>query len=500
MVEMDRGGVQVKMGVFVQYLFENTRLFLLLVLSIGFIYRAYPHMFLIPRWIAEEETYFMLVRDLIETGTVRQLKYSAAGESYMVYFVWLVTKINPITICQYINPLLGALTVIPMYFLVKKHLDKKDAYLVCLMYTFSEAVFYRSAHFGSPEISGFLIMVCALCFYDNRKYIPALLLVFLSFFFHLLPFAIGVGVMVCDTFLHKSFKHKLVVGFLCLASVFVFFSPLNPYQVIIRYINVYRLITNLSLENVFIYEFTEILDAIPIFLGMLALLTMSVVGFWKIKRRPTGIFFSMLVIAVLIFIYSWFGYTGDPSMPPTRTIMYFVLPLSYYSLKFEWRKPLMVGLVCGLMVMSAFNGMDVMLLIRGSLSLGEHKALDELQEMGLLDYPTGWWGDYGVQVGTATRSKRGWTWCPISNLTYMEVTFEAANYEETFNRENGFTHVFYSERMKKRAMFLVFYGIEDKRTLVIRKPVEDIWCTMDEWSLFYDNYGVKVYEKVVKDG
>ena len=68
---------------------------------LGLFYRSYPHLYLIPRWIIEEEVFAHAILELIRTGTTFRIGYQPVLEQYLLYFIYLLTHINPTTLSQY---------------------------------------------------------------------------------------------------------------------------------------------------------------------------------------------------------------------------------------------------------------------------------------------------------------------------------------------------------------------------------------------------------------
>lgn len=488
----------------------SIKFLLSLLVVVGFLYRAYLHMFLVPRWMVEEESNYMIVNDLVTTGSPRQLQFRPLLTYYVVYSLWLIFRINPIIICQYINPIVGALTVIPLFLLGRQFLDKKWSLTICLFWTFSEASFYRTVHFGTTEPLAFFFTVFALYFYQRKKYLFLGISLVLSFLSHLLPAFFVVTVIFFHQVFFKEWKQK-IIGILIMSVVILFiYSPLNPSQRIRSILSPLTLFSRLTFNNIFLYSFTELFLGAKRFLGMIFLFFFSVIAFVK-RTKQNRLVTTILLSAFGFFVFSWMAYSPLVFAPP-RLTFYFVIPLSYYSVnginhifniiqlkKFVKHISIIICIciVISSMVISSFNGFETMLWISDSLTKEEYKVLDELQTMGLITTPTEWWCDYPAMIALVARTPKTYLSSMVQNETVIQQQSELLLNTSTA-LPPIFKFIFLSERIKKNGFFITFTCSRSKLT---HKPVKDVWNNCSMWELLYHKpeYGVKVYKRVIKD-
>ena len=473
-------------------------------------------MFLVYRWMPCEEEYnYMTVYDLVMTGSPRQTQFYPILTHYAVYGIWTIIRINPITISQYFNPVIGALTIIPIYLLSKQFFNKKQSLLVCLFWTFSEASFYRTSYFGSTETLGFFLAISGLYLYRRKKYLFSSLFIFSSLMSHLLPAFFVVAVI----FLHQIFtgtkKQKLISLFTVLGVILFINSPFSPHQRLLSVINPSVIFSQIDKTNIGLYSLTDIGLGISIFSGIFIL---GIFTFWTLitKGIQNKFIFSMLLTAIGLFVFSWISYSPFIFAPP-RLTFYFVLPFSYYFIKLFANKrdrivkTLIIFLICVSMVMSSVKGLETVLWIDDSLTASEYKVLDELQKTGQIINVVDWWGDYGVKVALSVRQPYTITWevkveqtinIPSVSLTQnmSEEDFGQTIIEDDMNKtmatKTKYKYIFLSERMERNGFFVVWGGVGGKRSLLVHKPVADVWKNSTMWELKYDKYGVKIYEKI----
>jgi hypothetical protein len=236
-----------------QKITHNT-IYLFILFIAGLIYRSYPHLFLIPRWIIEEEQYAYSVVELVKTGTTMRVGFQPLLEQYVIYYFYLLTHINITTLLQYANPFFGALTIIPLYFLFKNFLTDKQSLIAVTLWAFTENAIYRSATFNSTEAFGFLLAVTALVLYLRKNYIGFVGFIIPSLYAHLLPAVFIIGVVSLDIFLKGTVKNKIIVIIFGICLILFLYSPFNPHQRMIYSITPNIFASQFNISNIFLYS------------------------------------------------------------------------------------------------------------------------------------------------------------------------------------------------------------------------------------------------------
>jgi asparagine N-glycosylation enzyme membrane subunit Stt3 len=476
---------------------------LIVIAVIAFFIRASPHLFFIPQWSPEEEYNYLIVKELISIGSTFQIGSYPIFGHLIVFGIYTISgnSISPVVISQYINPVFGALTVIPLFFLIKKLSNEKTALLASIFWTFSETVFYRTSTFSSTEAIAFFLTISALYLYTRKKYVPASILIGLAFYTHLLPAVFAVLIIFTHQFYIRSIKIKVLSIISISAMALFLLSPFNPHQRLASVIEPTVLITHFNPSNIFLYSFSDILIGLSVFLGTVALGLLTIISLVKYKIQ-NKLVFSMLIVAFLVFVFSWIVYSPNIFAPP-RLTFYFIIPLSFFasvlivkSYQPTFIKYGVVALIVSLMLCSSIVGLRSMIWVQNSATNDEYSALDDLQNLGLLNInPSRWWSDYPIRISITSRASLTNPDMSINSAVnetdVINSSAQLADQNATLNQNTLFKYVFFSERMKKESFFTVY---TDNRTAQIREPLHDIWSNSSIWHLIYYNYGVKVYE------
>lgn len=453
-------------------------------MGVGFLFRAYPHLWLVFRFIVEEVYNYQTVRDLVLTGANPQAGFYPMLEHQLIYAAWLLTRIDPVTLSQYANPLLGALTAVPLYYVLRHRLTQRQALLGCGLWTLSEAAFYRAAYFGSTEALGFLFALTALAAYQRKKYVLTAPLLVLGAASHLLPTAFTFGVITADLVLKATTRQRILLSGLVISVVAVFFSSLNPHQRLLSSLRPEYLLGNFGTFG--IYGLWEVLGAAAIFGGFVALGLAAAWGWlWTRRNRLMTVY---LALAAGLFIFSWVDYQPNIFAPP-RLTFYFLVPLIYYAA--TWVNIKTVGLICAVAVAASWAGCPAMLMTAHTVTAEEYAALDELAEMKLIkDY--GWWlADYPIKTALSLYAE---------DMILWEVPFNGAEIVKASKRVNDtftsptftypYQYIFLSERMKQGAFLIINTG---ERSIQRVQPIADVWAGDPLWEVAYQGHGVTVY-------
>lgn len=469
----------------------------------GFLYRAYPHLLVIPRFIIEEEYNYMTVDELVRTGSTNLMGFYPVLEHYLIYWTHLATGINPEILSVYANPLFGALTVVPVYYLAKRYLGD-GALMACAFWSFSEAAFYRASYFGSTEALGFLLsfssLVLLLSAYDKfNKYrenlrsvafraLGSIICIVLAFQSHILPSIFILGVILGTIFFKSQTRVKVIVTMIGIAAVGFLYSPLNPHQRLVASIDPTVLLSKIKIENLGIYGLEEILGSIPMFAGFMAL---ALVALPSLRKTDTFMRVWLLAAAGL-FAFSWIGYSANLFAPP-RLTFYFIIPFSILATR-TLSGPIfgkfVVAALCLLMVTSSVAGLQPMLYVDDCLSAEEYAFIEKITEIQPVTCVTEWYTDYPVQVELTKYYEK-------TPSTELNMTTVESLSRDMLDPETATTHKFYrfvivTPRMNRNSLFMIY---SDGRTRQIHKPISDIWSSDPSWKLVYEDNGMKFYRR-----
>jgi len=503
----------------------HIKIYLSVLCLFSFIYRAYPHLFLIPRWITEEDVFSYAIFELIQTGTTVRIGYQAVVEQYLIYFVYLATHINPIILVQYANPLIGGLSVIPVYYCMKQLLTKKEAIIATTIWTFNENMIYRSSTFNSTETFGFFLAMIALYMYLNIKdkeqrnskikfFCGFLVFIIISIFSHVLPATLILGIVSLDMFLKGNKKNKIFVSLLvCLVIIFLY-SPLNPNQTMMYSIRPELILSQFSLSNILsLYSISDLMFGISIFFGSVILIFISLPEILSFKYKHQFMYIYLFGCSIL-FIASWLIYSNY-LIAPTRVVLYFIIPFSYFTSIFISKFKNKISIICVSIIvittiLTSLNGVNTMLFIDKSLTLDEYEFLEKSANIQNTTSFSDWWTDTIFRESLLiSRYKIGATKpallpniSRIINVTNLRVNINTTlSTTTTTTLTNGtvitninppiFKYVLLSPRMEKSAFFLVNTKY---RTLQINEPVVDIWKDLPDWELIEEYKNIKVYK------
>ena len=460
---------------------------LFILFCVGFFYRAYPHLVLVPRWIIEEEYNFVIVKDLIRFGETLYPNSYPILEHLLIYNIYKITNLSPIILSQYANPFLGALTIVPLYFLLKRYLTTRQTLCGCLFWTLSEAAFYRASSFGSTEVLGFLLSLSVLTLYVYKRYVWVLILFPIALYSHLLPSIFIFGVMALDLFMKSSKKQKVVVIFSGVSILLFLASPLNPHGRILHTLNFSTIVLNFDVMNIFLYSLPELISGVFIFGGFVCLVLVTFAVFTR-KQMNNNVMNVFLFLAAGLFFWSWIDYSPGVFAPP-RLTFYFLVPLIYYSVKFVTESvathaQFIVCVIGLIMVGSAVVGTPTMLFIDDCVTKEEYEFLDKLPVT--VETVDEWWTDYPLRVSLESRYEG------VQVEIFNELSTRDYTNPFVTMTESQFKYVLITPRMERSSLFFVY----PKRTVQIRKPIADIWANSSLWKLLVEENGIKLYKRV----
>lgn len=490
-----------------------TQMCLAVLFVLGLFYRSYPHLYLIPRWIIEEEVFAYSILELIRTGTTLRIGYQPVLEQYLIYFIYLVTHINPTTLSQYANPVIGALTVVPVYYVLRKISTQREALVASALWTFNENMIYRSSTFNSTEALGLFFGLIALYTYLNyfglKKYILFLIFIILSVFTHVLPATFIIGVVSLDMFFKGNMRNKILTAISISLFVIFLYSPLNPNAVMMHSINPIVMLSQFNLSNIFLYSLSDLLLGVSVFLGSVILVILSFISIILYKHNKLMVIY--LFGCVSLFVVSWMVYSSY-LIGPTRTIIYFILPLSYFSsiliCKLKTKTTFILTVILILtMSLTSLNGTTTILYVNNTMTIDEYEFLEN-SEIIKNTYNFGeWWTDMPLKSSLLLFS---------SNLkpTILPDTFHVNDNKNIVVNLNStisttitttnidgtvvitkvppiYKYIIFSPRMEKSAFFFINTKY---RTIQIKQPLVDIWKDMTDWKLIEEYKNIKLYK------
>jgi len=478
---------------------------LIALVILGFIFRMYPHLFLIPRWVAEEAFVFRQTQEMATEKITFNVTIPILTQ-LIVYFTSLFSHIDLRTIAMSFNPLISALTVVPIYYFSIKYLTKTQSVFVCMFWTFSESVFYRSATYSSTEPLAIFLCVFSLAFYVRKNYIPSFAFLILSLFSHLLPGAFTIGVVAVDMFLNTSKKKKLIAIGLCLAFYLFILSPFDTHIKQQDKINPIYLISRFKISNIMLYSATDIAFGISVFMGSIFLILFSLLEIISTKFSIDKIIISMLIVATGLFTFSWIFYSPYLFAPPRLTI-YFIIPLAMLSSK--WissmkgnRKYIIFMFISVIMILSTFSGLNAFLTVSDAPTLNEYSAINDLYKTGVIKDYDKWFADYPATCSIVSAEiTDSFLYIKPANQTLVDTqseelynmihTLATNTTAQNIKVPSRYDYIFVSDRMTNLAFFNIYTG---SRAYQVHFPFK--WEESSSWRLIYNRYGVKVYQRV----
>jgi len=475
--------------------FNRTRTILLALILLGFFYRAYLHLFVETGWIpCDEIINWITVRNLVTTGQPVNLSYYPHGMHFLIYGIWLlIPKTNPETLCMFFNPLIGALTIPIFFYLMKQFVDTRNALFSSLIFTFSEAYFYRSASFGSSEPLGILLMLGAFCFLVKRRYVLCGVCMVLTYEVHLLPFFFGFAVLGTLLLIqHRSKKSLLILIIATVTTIGLFYTNLFPYQRQLSFISPLIMIDRVNVQNLEVFSLNELLTYGLAFSGSLLTFFLGLGGF----RRAHTFAKVWLIIAVLMTFILLITYNAL-TLGPYRMVVYISMGAIFlYSFLKIPHKLTFTGIILIFMVLSPtlFNGNNLIFRVNDSVTNEEIKAIewatmnDNITNVNLVAT------DYSViEYWLLYISPKSVINPEFNYELFRTIVNARKDYLEGNSSSIEFQFVFLSKRIEEQALFEEWRGI---RTYQYHKPILDRWFNDPEWEQIYNKDGVKIYRRI----
>ena len=497
----------------------DNKIILLLLFAIicGFAIRIYPHT-QVYRFMNEEPYNYITVDDILTTGITKNQGFYPIFEHQVIAYFSQIFRIDPISLSIVFNPLISALTAIPIFLLFRKYLKDGQSLLISLFWCLSEAVFYRSAGFYTTEPLSLFFMFFALYFYTRKNYVGVASFAVLSLITHLLPFAFLSATIFAEKFIFGSRKFQ-IISILGIVSTAIFvYSPLNPYRRIVSILDINYMMSKFNIDNIFnLYDLNTLKSGVMLFYGTLILIVITMFCVIQLVGQRLSIFsgdlklnldaaakisISMLLVSFGLVAFSWIDYNSMLFAPP-RLLVFTIVPLSFFVV-FWLHQPqirarnriALTLIVCSMMVCSSFDGMQTMLWSNNALTKNEYLALDEIQQTIGFNRAMSWWCDYPVTTEITSRVRSDIIWeTNVTPAVIIDYFKKVSQENSTLSDDMKYItkYVFLSERMMQESMFIQF---TETRTIHIRRPVVDVWNNNINWKLIYHDHGVKVYERI----
>jgi len=367
-----------------------------------------------------------------------------------------------------INPIIAGLTIVPFFFFASKILNnKRQALIASILFTFSETVFYRTCHYGSNEALGLFLMFIYLAVYLRvtrlRHKLFSMLILIPIPFAHVLPFIFGVVFTVVDLFLKKR---KIILLGLIIISIILIFNPIfPPHRFVVSVFS--ENLSSISLEKLFLYNFFDVVNNIPFFMGLVTMSLLCFFSYKKSSKLEKGILLIVLfAVPLSLLLYS------SMLIGPTRLLIYISIPLFTMTARIlDKKKCVVVVIVLLMLVAPLIGGSDKIFWLSYSITQNEIDAIEFLGSQGFFDSKraTYWYGDLPVRQYLNTY----WN----SSLVYI-------------THPDYYTHIFLSERMEKQGLFLE-PNFEGGRSIPVKGPIKDIWQNNETgWEDWYYDHGM----------
>lgn len=478
------------------YKFHKEHIYLIILAAVGILWRMYPR-FLIPSILPTDE-YNMLniVARLVNCGNLCRPFHNSYLEVYLIYAIHLLLKIDVWKTALFINPIIGGLSVFAFYFFVSGVLDRERSLLASVLFTFSEAHFYRTCNFGSTEALGLFLMFIFFGLYFRHRFTLASLFLLIIPFAHTLPFVFSVSIVLVHLLLRRGSQTSiLVISMLLVIMFIVTLTGLLP-AAMSRMLTL--LVSNFSLSDTFMYSVPEVLVYLPCFSGVVVMSVMVLLKF-KEWNEICKIFFFVSVVGMIVSLLCY----GIVS--PVRFLVYITIPLIFVVSEHVKDRKFFALLVVVMVASPLVDGLDRIVLVPDSITAVEIEAVEWIMNEG---YFTGkgkpgynytrygtWFFDstvhyYVCWYGGVNR---------MSYETFLNYKDRNASWEFQLGQAYQPCYVFLSERMKKGAFIVDWWenGTRIRRSVVKRVPIEDIWKDDLNFREIYNKNGVVIYENEI---
>lgn len=448
---------------------KKSVLSLLALALVSAAWRSYPRLQIPRMFPSDEYTMIGYVLDIYRSD-FDILNYPPL-ELLFIRLLNAATGINIYTIMFFINPVIGGLTVIPFYFLVKNIFDAEKAFLASVLFAFSETAFYRTSFFGTTEASGMFVMLVCLYFYFSKSYIFSAIFFGLTPFAHIVPALFNVVAISADLLLRKRYS---ILSCMFVIMLAIALNPLfPPHRFVAAYVPA-SILHSFSFSNLFLYSLTEMAEVAPYFMGLTSMLIICAFNHKLLRMQEKVILFLCIVLSVLSLLFY-----NSRIISPMRFFVYMSIPLTLSIVNITQRKIVTIALVVTMIISPVIGGAEKFTWYQDSISQEEMTALEWCSDSGHLSYASGGSGNWFADT-------------PVKQ--YISLYWGGPIYLE----EPNYNYVLISPRMEKQSYFIYRYGIS--RTVETRVPIADVWSSNTTfWRLIYNVSGVKVYVRVLEN-
>lgn len=464
---------------------------------LAFLIRFYPHGFVIP-YIGKEEGGLIMYSQRIVDGDFRFVRNLPHVSIVSVAILHILTRF-PITMCAFVwNPLMGALSTIVFYYILKNVLDVSEPWTGTLLFVFLDSHIYRTTIFGSSSegTAIFVLLLFVYSYFHVNKIVSLVLLVIIPWI-HIIVFGVGMLFVVVDQFFIKQriTTKKSILLLSVVGIVILFFLYVLPYRFVVLDVAVrFRLLSlNQLLEvlktRMFPILFTTLLGTCILF---------CVSAYYFIRKRNLVSYVFVLIIPILTVL----TLLSSSHMSPYRMLPFvgIIGIMSFSLLNVKWKKLVVVGLVLVMVFQVTFYGWDINNHIHDGVTLEEVKMVEWLKKRNpeCVHYNV-LWDDSGKQLllykmpidyyNPPDREGRQKDW-----ELFMQLKEQLVNGTLLIGYESSINYIMYSDRFASQA-FIVSQQ-EHGQILYGHYEIEDMWANSTLWKVIYDDEGGRIYERV----
>lgn len=473
---------------------------IILLVLVAFFLRAIPHLFMIPLLAIEEDVHWLFVYKLMNGNFSAVFSYPHSVH-FLVGGIRIFFSLPAGIVESYINPILGALTIPCIIFFMKglKNTTRLGEIVIGILLVCLDVHIYRSCVWQSTEILALNFLFLMLGCLVRQKMLSAFFFLLLETQTHYLSLIIGGIVFIMYGLILFKPKGKLI---LCLSmlglgvSAYVFF----PYTM-----SADRFLYTVECFNptnvVILYSISDLLLGFVAFPLTIICLLCLLYFIWISKFTIVKIF--NITVVGLAFLSTIFF--NPLLIGPFRLVLYGAVMgcvcLTFLLIKLKTRMLILIlSSLCLMSLLAVYpNGLYSIQLVDKVSTQEEIQAISyfvnhtdnfyignvatDLLNYGIFMYVTKY-EEFSnpLLVGEEIQKRRLPVLQPPENWWQVEQV----------------KYIFWSKRMERNA---VFYGIENdtSRFFYEIEPVPDLWCNHVNFTLIYNEEGVKIYERINYD-
>ncbi len=464
---------------------------------IAFFIRAIPHMFIIP-YVGVEEGYMFLYAKRISSGFYFDLQQYPHTAILGVVMLHKLTQLPIMIIGSMWSPLMGGLSTIVTYFILRDVINVKNPFWGVLLFVGLDSHIYRSTLFAtSAEATGiFLMLVFVWVYHKKNKFLSFLLLPVLLWT-HLIPFFVSIIFIFSDIFTDTNWDKRMytIMGVVIISIIaFVVFSPYDSAFIKIGYIaNSFDIdiLSKINMEDVSVL--------ISTLLGTLILFGLSIIFGDKKK-----VFFVPLVLITLIGILSLLWYSLMIS--PYRVMVYVgILGIMGFSSIVKVQsisRYTAIFLVILMVTQVSCIGWERHLQVFDGITHDEYEMVEWLIGYDFrVWYSEVYWDDIGIELLALMMVPVEWDSDVVNNTEYStwKRPFQLVDHTDGYIivldsvTSSRTKYIIYSDRFARAAMFR--FPERAGRAIYRRYSIVDIWESDPGWEVVYEGSGGKIYKR-----